>query len=90
MDFLWIFVAFGCGFVAKQIKLPPLVGYLCAGFGLHAYGWEPFEGLSTLSDLGIILLLFTIGLKISLKDLASPFVSGSALSHMTIWTAIFA
>jgi glutathione-regulated potassium-efflux system ancillary protein KefC len=89
MDFLWIFVAFGCGFAARQIKLPPLVGYLCAGFGLHAFGWEPFDGLSVLSDLGITLLLFTIGLKISLKDLMSPVVSGSALSHMAIWTGIF-
>jgi predicted Kef-type K+ transport protein len=90
MDFLWIFVAFGCGFVAKQINLPPLVGYLCAGFGLHAFGWEPFKGLTTISDLGITLLLFTIGLKISLKDLASPVVSGSGLSHMAIWTVVFA
>lgn len=90
MDFLWIFVAFGCGFAARQIGLPPLVGFLCAGFGLHAFGWEPFTGLNTLSDLGITLLLFTIGLKISLKDLASPVVSGSAVSHMALWVAVFA
>ena len=90
MDFIWIFVAFGCGFSAKQIGLPPLVGYLCAGFGLHAFGWEPFSGLNTLSDLGITLLLFTIGLKISLKDLASPVVSGSAISHMAVWVGVFA
>ena len=41
MDYLWVFVAFGFGFLAKQLGLPPLVGYLAAGFGLHLLGVEP-------------------------------------------------
>lgn len=88
MDFLWIFVAFICGFLAKQIGLPPLVGYLLAGFGLHAQGIEPFDGLEMLSNLGITLLLFTIGLKINFRDLATVEVYGGTLGHMLVWILI--
>ncbi len=38
MDPLWIAIAFVLGFVAKQIKLPPLIGFLAAGFVLNAMG----------------------------------------------------
>ena len=65
MDFLWILIAFICGYIAKQINLPPLIGYLAAGFGLHAYGVTPHANLDTLANIGITLMLFTIGLKVN-------------------------
>lgn len=83
MDYIWIAVAFVCGFLAKQINLPPLVGYLVAGFGLHALGFSPDASLETLSDLGIALLLFTIGLKLNVKSLFKTEIWASATTHMT-------
>ena len=56
MDYIWVVVAFGCGFLVKQLNLPPLVGYLAAGFGLHALGVQPDTWLTTLADLGVTLL----------------------------------
>jgi predicted Kef-type K+ transport protein len=40
MDPIWIAVAFALGFLVKQVGLPPLVGFLGAGFLLHAFGAE--------------------------------------------------
>ncbi|MBV1916415.1 MAG: cation:proton antiporter [Pseudomonadales bacterium] len=82
MDYIWIAVAFVCGFVVKQINLPPLVGYLAAGFGLHALGVQPESSLQTLGDLGITLLLFTIGLKFNLKSLLKTEIWAGATGHM--------
>jgi glutathione-regulated potassium-efflux system ancillary protein KefC len=84
MDYLWIFVAFICGFLVKQINIPPLVGYLAAGFGLHAYGVEPDASLKTLGDLGVILLLFTIGLKLNISSLFKVEIWAGATGHMSI------
>ena len=85
MDFIWILVAFLCGFAVKQIGMPPLVGYLLAGFGLHFFGMEAWEHLDTLADLGITLMLFTIGLKVNIKDIAKPEVLGSVSAHTVLW-----
>ena len=82
MDYIWIAVAFVCGFLARQIKLPPLVGYLAAGFGLHALGVEPGAFLEVLTKLGVTLLLFTMGLKLHLKSLIKTEIWASATSHM--------
>jgi len=87
MDFIWILVAYVFGFFIKQIGFPPLIGYLLAGFGLHAYGLEADSLLVTLGNLGVTLLLFTIGLKIHLKDLIRIEVWGGTLFHMAIWVA---
>lgn len=84
MDYLWIAVAFVCGFLVKQINLPPLIGYLLAGFGLHALGVKPDASLETLSDLGVTLLLFTIGLKLNIRSLFKTEIWGSATSHMAL------
>lgn len=86
MDFLWILVAFCCGLGVKQLGLPPLIGYLAAGFGLHAAGIEPLSSMETISQLGITLLLFTIGLKLNARDLAERAVWGTASVHMLLWT----
>jgi glutathione-regulated potassium-efflux system ancillary protein KefC len=84
MDYLWVSVAFACGFLVRQINLPPLIGYLAAGFGLHALGFEPDTALAELSDLGISLLLFTIGLKLNIRNLIKPEVWAGAMGHMVI------
>ena len=88
MSFIWILVAFLFGFVAKQVGLPPLVGYLSAGFVLHAFDVQPAANLEAFADLGITLMLFTIGLKVNFRDLLKPQIWGSAISHMSVWTLV--
>jgi predicted Kef-type K+ transport protein len=85
----WIALAFALGVVARQVGLPPLVGYLLAGFVLHAFGVQETALITTLSDLGVTLLLFSIGLKLKLKSLAAPHVWGVASLHMIAIVAIF-
>lgn len=88
MDFLWILVAFLCGFCVKQMGLPPLVGYLLAGFGLNALGVSPDDHLETLANIGITLMLFTIGLKLNVEALLKPEVWGSSLVHTGVWSVL--
>ena len=85
MSFIWILVAFLFGYGAKQLSLPPLVGYLFAGFILHFFGVEPEASLQTLADLGISLMLFTIGLKVNFKQLLRVDIWSATLGHMTVW-----
>ena len=89
-DPIWIAIAFVCGFAVKLIGLPPLVGFLFAGFILNAMGAEGGNFLHTTADLGITLLLFTIGLKLKLSSLIKPEVWGVATIHMTTVTALIA
>ncbi|WP_017446307.1 cation:proton antiporter [Gayadomonas joobiniege] len=85
MDLYWILIVFAFGFLLKQAGLPPMIGYLIAGFAMHAYGLEPLDNLETLADLGITLLLFTIGLKVRVKDLTdTSVIAGSALPMVAI------
>lgn len=79
-----IAVAFLFGFVARQVGLPPLVGFLVAGFVLNALGMEPPEAIETLGELGVTLLLFLIGLKLKIKSLLRPEVWGGASLHAVI------
>lgn len=88
MDFLWILIAFICGLVAKQVNLPPLIGYLVAGFSLHAYGVEPHANLETLANLGITLMLFTIGLKVNFNTLLKTSVWAGTSLHMISWVVV--
>jgi len=89
MDPLWIVAAFIFGAASSRIGLPPLVGYLIAGFVLNGIGVEGGEILSEVADIGVTLLLFTIGLKLKLKSLGRPEVWGGTLLHMLITIAIF-
>jgi CPA2 family monovalent cation:H+ antiporter-2 len=60
------------GFVAVKLKLPALVGYLLAGvmIGPHTPGFVADIDLATqLAEIGVMLLMFGVGLHFSLKDL---------------------
>jgi predicted Kef-type K+ transport protein len=89
MDPLWILVAFILGFAVYRVGLPPLVGYLIAGFVLQAFGIEGGETLDRIADLGIMLLLFTIGLKLKIRSLLRPEIWAGASIHMLITVIIF-
>lgn len=70
---LLVVSAFVGGYVARSIKLPPVVGYLTSGVivGVLGRNFIPsFEGIFELSQIGVSLLLFTLGFEVSLNYLA--------------------
>ena len=85
MDFIWIFFAFICGLTAKSLSFPPSIGYLGAGFALNYYGYQADDSLTTLSNLGITLMLFTIGLKLNVKSLFKREVWLTSSLHTITW-----
>ncbi|SQI38557.1 Inner membrane protein ybaL [Leminorella richardii] len=67
-------LAFLFGMIANRMKISPLVGYLIAGIvaGKHTPGFVADEALANqLAEVGVILLMFGVGLHFSLKDLLS-------------------
>ncbi|MEM7404740.1 MAG: cation:proton antiporter [Pseudomonadota bacterium] len=88
MEFAWIVFAFVCGFFVKLAGLPPLIGFLAAGFALNVVGVQPNDTLEALANLGITLMLFTIGLKLDARDLLKREVWAGTLMHMVLWTAV--
>ncbi|MPQ47124.1 potassium transporter Kef [Marinifilum sp. N1E240] len=90
MDPLWLAIAFALGLVVKLVGLPPLIGYLLAGFTLKYFGVESDNLIESISELGITLLLFTIGLKLRIKDLLHREVWGGASIHMLLVTLLMA
>jgi predicted Kef-type K+ transport protein len=90
MDVLFLAVAFGLGLGARQLGLPPLVGFLAAGFALRALGHQGGEALDHVAQLGVQLLLFTVGLKMRLQNLVRPEVWAGGLLHLGITTATLA
>jgi predicted Kef-type K+ transport protein len=89
MEISIVVLAFVFGFLAKQVNLPPLVGFLTAGFVLNYFDVEATDRLHQLSEVGIILLLFSIGLKVQLKKLFEPQVWGVATLHMLCVIILF-
>ncbi|MDO6441340.1 cation:proton antiporter family protein [Marinobacter sp. 2_MG-2023] len=94
---IWISLAFGLGLLIKTIGLPPLIGYLGAGFVLSAIAAtpsiplypEPTAALAHIAHLGVLLMLFTVGLKLKLKSVISPEVIGGSLLHFAITCFVF-
>lgn len=67
-------LAFMFGMIAHRLKMPPLVGYLLAGVVVGPYtpGFVADANLAhELSEIGVILLMFGVGLHFSLRDLLS-------------------
>jgi CPA2 family monovalent cation:H+ antiporter-2 len=86
-------LAFVFGFVAQRLRLPPLVGYLVAGVlvGPFTPGYVADAGTaSQLAEIGVILLMFGVGLHFSLGDLLAVrrVAVPGALGHMVVAAAL--
>ncbi|AGH80599.1 glutathione-regulated potassium-efflux system protein KefC [Psychromonas sp. CNPT3] len=79
---LFIGTAFSFGMLINMTGLPPMVGFLIAGFALNYLGFEESQTLSTLAHLGVTLLLFSIGLKLNIRTLLKREVWGGASIQM--------
>src|SRR3546814_19431725 len=98
-------LAFIGGFIASRLKLPPLVGYLLAGVAVGPFtpGFVGDAALANqLAEIGVILLMFGVGLHFSIKDLVAvrriaipgalvqivvAALLGAGLVHLWGWTA---
>ena len=85
--------AFVLGAAAHRLRLSPLVGYLLAGVivGPFTPGYVADQGLATeLAEIGVILLMFGVGLHFSLKDLLSvrKIAIPGALVQMAVATGL--
>jgi CPA2 family monovalent cation:H+ antiporter-2 len=67
-------LAFAFGLVAQLARLPPIIGYLLAGIAIGPFtpGFIADQGVANqLAEIGIILLMFGVGLHFSFEDLLS-------------------
>lgn len=83
-------------FVCLKIKIPTIVGFLITGIVAGPYGLgliSAVHEVETMSEIGVVLLLFTIGIEFSLKDLIkikkSVFLGGSTQVILTIFAFFF-
>jgi monovalent cation:H+ antiporter-2, CPA2 family len=85
-------LAFVFGFAAARVNLPPLVGYLVAGvvMGPFTPGFVAEAALaSQLAELGVILLMFGVGLHFSVRDLLAVrgIAAPGAIAQIVVATA---
>src|SRR5262249_13260901 len=85
--------AFAGGMVATRLGMPPIVGYLLAGIAIGPH--TPFGSASTalaseLAEVGVILLMFGVGLHFSVREIldVGPIASPGALGQSPIATIL--
>jgi predicted Kef-type K+ transport protein len=90
LEAVWIGFAFSLGLLVRAVGLPPLIGYLLAGFVISATASDlslPQEGnqiIHHVAHLGVLLLLFTVGLKLNVRSLGKPEVLGGSMLHFAL------
>jgi predicted Kef-type K+ transport protein len=79
-----LIITLACGMLVSRIGLPPLIGYLVAGFVLFLFGVEEssLPLLEQLANLGVTLLLFAIGLKLDIRSLFKAEVWAGSSLHL--------
>lgn len=84
VELQWIGIAFVLGLIARRLRQPPLLGFLAAGFLLELLGMRPDDSLRELTDVGLLLLLFAIGLKLDFRVLTSRPVLLTSTTHLGV------
>ncbi|HEK2021969.1 TPA: cation:proton antiporter, partial [Proteus mirabilis] len=86
-------LAYILGMIAQRLKISPLVGYLAAGVlaGPFTPGFVADTSLAPeLAEIGVILLMFGVGLHFSLKDLMAvkAIAIPGAIAQITVATLL--
>ncbi|MEE9335555.1 MAG: cation:proton antiporter family protein [Granulosicoccaceae bacterium] len=84
MEALVLVFAFFAGLLSRKAGYPPLIGYLVAGFIANGLQIGNADFFLPIANMGVLLLLFTIGLKLNPRTLLPVYVWGAALAHMVI------
>lgn len=86
MSSIAIVLMFAClaGLAFRQLGYPPLLGYLITGFVCSWLSIGSADQLIPIADLGITMLLFTIGLKLRVDVLVKRYILVPALTHMAM------
>ena len=75
LDLLIVLVtAIAGGMLARLLRLPVILGYIVGGIAIGPFGFgfvQDTQTIDSLAEVGVVLLLFAIGLEFSLKDLLS-------------------
>ncbi|NKI16661.1 cation:proton antiporter [Spongiibacter sp. KMU-166] len=81
---LLVAIAFIGGLLFRRMDMPPLLGFLLAGFLAGALEIGDRKVIDAMADFGVVLLLFTIGLKLKIRELLAPQIWGTASLHCLI------
>ncbi len=81
--------------ILQRLKIPSILGFILTGMIIGPYGLGLVSGaieqIETIAEIGVILLLFVIGLELSIKQLVSikktVFIGGLIQVGMTILIA---
>lgn len=87
-DISWILLALLFGLLAKLVTLPPMIGYLVAGFVLSSIHVQAGDTLSAVADIGVTILLFSIGLKLNIRDLLRSEIWAVSVIHMLVTVVV--
>jgi Kef-type K+ transport system membrane component KefB/Trk K+ transport system NAD-binding subunit len=84
-----ILIATAFAFIANWLRQPVILGYIAAGIvvgSTEGFGWVETHAIEPISELGLILLLFMIGLEIDLKKLrrSGPAVLATGIGQFVI------
>lgn len=85
---LYLGAALVGGLLAVLLRLPPLVGFLAAGFALGAGGAPHLPYLEPVADFGVVLLLFAIGLKLDVRTLLRREIWLTSAVHIAVSVAL--
>jgi monovalent cation:H+ antiporter-2, CPA2 family len=86
-------LAFACGMIAARLRLPPIVGYLLAGIAVSPFIPDAVlesSVITQVAELGVILLMFGVGLHFSVNDLAAVrrIVVPGAIAQLLITSSV--
>ena len=86
-----VLAALACGIVAVRLKLPSIIGYIFAGILLGPSGLALVHDrgdIGVVAELGVLLLLYTIGMQLSLRGFRAVWKVASGTAALQVAGAV--
>src|SRR6202142_2722648 len=84
---LLLAAAVACGLLMTRLRLPAAAGFIRVGVGLGPSGAgliQPSQSIETLADLGVLMLLFIIGMELRLQSFRKSLPLALGITILTI------